>query len=93
MNNKIISFKRGKTETSQIYKWHKEGYKVICPLCKSEIVFKTSGSWCPKNLNHYSVHNYPSNIARELNRRADERQKIRDKDRGQTQKEADEHYL
>ena len=66
MNNKVTSFVRGKTEHSEIVRLHNEGYAVVCPLCKSELMFQTSGVWCPKNPNHYSVHDYPSDVARNM---------------------------
>ncbi|MGL6344635.1 MAG: hypothetical protein ACRC80_36485 [Waterburya sp.] len=62
--SKVISFKRGKTEHQEILRLHNDGYTVICPLCKSELVFQKSGVWCPKNPNHYSVHDYPGDVAR-----------------------------
>ena len=70
MKNKTITFKRGKTSSKQVMQWHNEGYSVLCPLCKSELVFITSleeakikapghpGIFCPKNSNHYSVSFY-----------------------------------
>ncbi|MBW4536113.1 MAG: hypothetical protein KME09_19435 [Pleurocapsa minor HA4230-MV1] len=64
--SKVISFKRGKTPYEEIVRLHKEGYVVICPLCKSELVFQESGVWCPKNPNHYEVHIYPGKFARKM---------------------------
>ena len=59
MNKKTISFDRHKATHGQLLKLYEEGYKVICPLCKSEIVFsKNAGSWCSKNPNHYATHIY-----------------------------------
>ena len=59
MNDKIISFDRREADHYQLLKLHNEGYRVICPLCKSDIVFsKNAGSWCSKNPNHYETHIY-----------------------------------
>ena len=67
MNNKIISFNRHKADRYQLLKLHNEGYRVICPLCKSDIVFsKNAGSWCSKNPNHYETHIYKKSVRDEL---------------------------
>lgn len=66
MSEKMISFDRRKAKHDDLLRLHDEGYKVICPLCKSEVVFKTSGSWCSKNPNHYETHIYPADIARKM---------------------------
>ena len=65
MNQKITTFDRNNTSHEKLLKLHENGYKVICPLCKSEIIFYDSGSSCSKNRNHYETHFYPSNIARD----------------------------
>ena len=64
MSEKIISFDRRKTRHSDLLKLHHNGYRVICPLCKSDIIFQKSGSWCSKNPNHYETHIYPADIAK-----------------------------
>ena len=72
MSEKIISFDRRKTRHSDLLKLHHNGYRVICPLCKSDIIFQKSGLWCSKNPNHYETHIYPADIAksnRDLNRK------------------------
>lgn len=59
MTDKTITFDRHNVEHGNLMKLHKEGYRVICPLCKSDIVFsENSGSWCSKNPNHYETHIY-----------------------------------
>lgn len=62
--NKVTSFNRDTANHCDLVRLHDSGYKVICPLCKSELIFKKSGIWCPENANHYSVYNYPADIAR-----------------------------
>jgi 1,2-phenylacetyl-CoA epoxidase catalytic subunit len=95
MNDKTITFKRGKTETSEIYKWHREGYRIVCPLCKSEIVFQESGSWCPKNPNHYEVHAYSKKAADVIGNGRQERLKQESienmKKKGYSQSQIQEH--
>ena len=58
MTDKTIIINRYKDDPNQLHRLHEEGYKLICPYCKSELVFKTSGFWCPKNPSHYEVHRY-----------------------------------
>lgn len=67
MSEKIISFDRHKAKHSELKKLHEEGYKVICPLCKSEIFFsENAGSWCSKNPNHYETHIYKASVRDEM---------------------------
>ena len=67
MKDRIITFKRGKTSVDEILKWHQEGYTVVCPLCKSKLLFLDTyekaakhngrpGIFCPKNDNHYATY-------------------------------------
>ena len=60
--NKITSFNRNNVNHNDLVKHHNAGHKVICPLCKSELIFQKSGVWCPVNANHYSVQNYSADI-------------------------------
>ena len=67
MIEKIISFDRRKARHSDLLKLHKQGYRVICPLCKADIIFsENAGSWCSKNPNHYETHIYKKSVRDEL---------------------------
>lgn len=67
MREKVISFDRHKAKHSELKKLRDEGYKVICPLCKSEIFFsENAGSWCSKNPNHYETHIYKASVRDEM---------------------------
>ena len=58
MTDKTIVINRYEDDPNQLHRLHEEGYKLICPYCKSELVFQRSGIWCPKNPSHYEVHRY-----------------------------------
>ena len=59
MNQKIISFNRKNADHYALFKLHNDGYRVICPVCQSDIFFsKNAGSWCSKDTNHYENHIY-----------------------------------
>lgn len=64
--NKTTSFNRDNVNHKDLVKLHNSGYKVICPQCESEIVFQKSGAWCSNSSKHYSVHNYPADIAEDF---------------------------
>ena len=64
MSQRTISFNRYKVNHHELLKLHNDGYRVICPLYKSEIKFATSGSWCSKNPNHYETHIYSGEAKR-----------------------------
>lgn len=65
MSKKNISFKRDKTDASDILRWHDEGYNVLCPICKSKLLIaKTAeeagenspGIFCPQNKMHIGIY-------------------------------------
>ena len=70
MNQKVISFNTNKVNHYELQKLYNDGYRVICPLCKSDIFFSNAGSWCSKNSNHYETHIYGGEGARRMRERA-----------------------
>ena len=92
MTKKVISFKRSEARHSDLLKLHNDGYKVICPLCKAEIVFQKSGSWCPKNHNHYETHIYRDTGMRKKYRQWAKQESIANmKKKGYTEERIQEH--
>lgn len=73
MSDKTIVIDRYTTDANQLHDWHNKGYKLICPLCKSELVFQRSGIWCPKNVSHFEVHEYIRNKESQNRQREEDR--------------------
>ena len=67
MSQITISFDRYKAKHGDLLELHNNGYRVICPLCKADIIFsENTGSWCSKNPNHYETHIYKKSVRDEL---------------------------
>lgn len=70
MTDKVISFDRRTARHEDLLELRKEGYRVICPLCKSDIFFsENAGSWCSKNPNHYETHIYKASVRNAMRKR------------------------
>lgn len=90
---KVVTFDRYKTPDREIRQLHKEGYTVVCPLCKSEILFYRTGMRCSKNSNHYDVHYYIRDRAfeRESKERRKQESIANMKKQGYTEVQIQEH--
>lgn len=61
--NKTIIYNLEKYGLAKIYQLHENGYKVLCPVCNSELLFlkesqsdgKRPGIYCPVRENHVGI--------------------------------------
>ena len=75
MSDKVTTFDRRTVTHNQLVSLRNQGYRVICPLCNSDILFSNAGSSCSKNRNHYETHIYGGQETMKMRRKWDERRK------------------